>query len=301
MDKCPPKTNERIQEGFPHQRLVALPPQVLARCRALPLVSQLHVTHIGAFPSAPHHYVERKHGLAQTILLYCPEGRGWLELEGRGFGLEPGHIAIIPPNTTHIYHADPTDPWSLFWIHFDGPQCSLVCDSLGVNVNTPLLYVADTNMMRQAFEEVYACLNYNHSDAGLLAMTSELMCLLSRIKLNSSTPHRERQAQEDRIQESIRFMEKHLDMPIPLKDLAARAGQSVPHYSKLFRERTDQSPMAYFIQLKIRKACDLLYQTDLTIREIGEQLGYSDPYYFSRIFKKIQGIAPAKYRCTILR
>ena len=52
--------------------------------------------------------------------------------------------------------------------------------------------------------------------------------------------------------------------------------------------------MAYFIQLKIRKACELLDQTDSTIREIASQLGYDDPYYFSRIFKKDTGLLPRR-------
>ena len=94
-------------------------------------------------------------------------------------------------------------------------------------------------------------------------------------------------------------MERHLDMPLTLKDLAAHSGQSAPYYTKLFRERTNQSPLAYFIQLKIRKACELLDQTESTVREIATELGYDDPYYFSRIFKKVQGCSPTAYRTSI--
>ncbi len=73
----------------------------------------------------------------------------------------------------------------------------------------------------------------------------------------------------------------------------------MPYYSKLFRERTSHSPIAYFIQLKICKACELLDHTDLGVREIAIELGYDDPYYFSRLFKKIQGVSPSKYRRDI--
>ncbi|RKX40274.1 MAG: AraC family transcriptional regulator, partial [Verrucomicrobia bacterium] len=77
------------------------------------------------------------------------------------------------------------------------------------------------------------------------------------------------------------------------------AGQSVSHYSKLFKYRTSQSPMACFLQLKIRKACELLDQTDQSVKAIAEGLGYDDPYYFSRLFKKIQGCSPTHYRDSI--
>ena len=292
-------TGLRIKEGFPHQRLIVIPASVLDRCHALPMVGQLHVTHIGAYPSARHHYVERKTGVPQAVLIYCFGGRGTLQLGNATFPVVQGHVAIIPPDMPHIYRSEEADPWSIFWIHFDGLQTTLALQSLGVNVRSPRLYVPDVPMMRQAFEEVYACLNYHYSGAGLLAMTSELMRLLSKIKLHHSHPRRDRQAVEDRILATIDFMEQHLDMPVSLENLAARAGQSIPYYCKLFKNRTSQSPMAYFIQLKIRKACALLDQTDLSVKEIAEKLGYEDPYYFSRLFKKVQGCPPSAYRETV--
>ena len=293
-------SHERVPEGFPHQRLVVIPRSVLDHGRNLPIVSQLYVTHIGSFPSAPQHYIERTAEHRQAILLYCTSGRGWVEMDHHTFPVQAGNAAFIPPETAHIYEADREQPWSLFWIHFDGPQTQRVLESLQVSTRNPILYIPDIDAMRQAFEEVYACLNYNYSDAGLLAMTSELMRLLSRIKLNSSSRYQAQQHTRDRIQESIRFMENHLNISPSLSDLAARSGLSVPQFSKLFNERTDQSPMAYYISLKIRKACDLLYQTDLSVGEIGAKLGYEDPYYFSRLFKKVQGCSPAHYRASIM-
>ncbi len=300
MDQDTQHSDKRIREGFPHQRLVLVPPQALQNCHALPMVSQLHITHIGSFPKAPHHYVERGSEHPYAILFYYTAGRGWLELDQQRFSILPGHAVVIPPYTPHVYGADQNDPWSLFWIHFTGPQTQRVLDSLQLNCSSPLLYVPDVESMRQSFEEVYACLNYNYSDAGLLSMTSELMRLLSRMKLDHSSSNRNRHTKEECIENSIQFMKNHLDMALSLSDLSTRSGLSVPHYSKLFRERTDQSPMAYYSALKIRKACDLLYQTRLTVREIGLKLGYEDPYYFSRAFKKVQGCSPTHYRTSIM-
>ncbi len=289
----------RIREGFPHQRLVVVPANVLQRCRTLPLVSQIHVTNIGLYPSAPHHYVEREQGLPEAILIYCLAGRGSLQLGSTLHPIRQGHVLIIPPGAPHIYRADEKEPWSLFWIVFDGHQTQAVLQSLGTNIENPLLYVPDTQQMRSAFEEVYACLNYHYSDAGLLAMTSEVMRLLGKIKLQQGHPRLLRQSAEGHVMETVEFMQRHLNMLLTLDDLAARSGQSVSYYSKLFKQRTGQSPLAYFIQLKIRKACELLDQTEMSLREIAAELGYSDPYYFSRLFKKVQGCAPSTYRQSV--
>lgn len=288
----------RIQEGFPNQRLVVVPANVGRRCDSLPLVRHLHVTDIGSYPAAPGHYVERQPGVSQAILIYCLSGLGQLRLRGEPMTIERGTLCLIPPDVPHTYNADDADPWSLFWIHFRGGHTQDVLASLGVTEQQPLLYVPDVQRMRASFEAVYACLNYHYSDAGLLAMSAQLLRFIGDVKLHrvqsKSVPGS--QQAEDGVVATVDFMQEHLDLPLSLDDLARRAGQSVSQYSKLFKERTGQSAMAYFAQLKVRKACELLDETTMSVKEIAGELGYQDPYYFSRLFKKIQGCAPTAYR-----
>jgi len=289
-------TAHRIREGFPNQRLVILPAGVRSRCSNLPLVQQLYVTHIGSYPLAPHHFVEREAGARQAILIYCLSGLGQLQLEDKEFKVDKGSALLIPPNLPHVYFADRQDPWSIFWVHFSGTQVNDVSAVLGASPDDPILHVPDTQLVLQAFEDVYACLHYNFSDAGLLLMSSKLMNLFSIIRLHKRHRHPRRQAAEDSVLRSIKFMRQHLDMNLTLNELAAQSGQSVPYYCRRFKERTDQSPMSYFINLKLQKACELLVQTGLSVKDVAEELGYKDPYYFSRLFKKVQGCAPSRYR-----
>jgi AraC family transcriptional regulator, arabinose operon regulatory protein len=289
----------RIREGFPKQRLVVIPSSVIKRCRNLPIVRLIYVTDIGMYPAAPHHFVERENGCLQAILICCLEGSGYLEMDNTSHKVQPGHVIVIPPGIPHVYRADKTDPWSICWIHFTGEETLAVMASLGANRTSPLLYVPDIRLLQEAFEEVYATLNYHYSDAGLLAMTSELLRMIAAITLHYGHIRRPRQSVEDRVMATQSFMQRHVDMKLTLKDLAVQSGQSAPYYSKLFKARSSQSPMAYFIQLKIRKACELLDRTELPVRDIAARVGYDDPYYFSRIFKKVQGRSPARYRISV--
>jgi AraC family transcriptional regulator of arabinose operon len=68
------------------------------------------------------------------------------------------------------------------------------------------------------------------------------------------------------------------------------------HYGMLFRKSRNHTPVDYFNRLKIQKACELLKTTDQPVGEIGESLGFTDPYYFSRLFKKTMGLSPRTYR-----
>ena len=56
------------------------------------------------------------------------------------------------------------------------------------------------------------------------------------------------------------------------------------------------SPMKRLAQVRLDHACELLTTTTNRIGEVGEQLGFSDPYYFSRVFKKVMGVSPKSYR-----
>ena len=67
---------------------------------------------------------------------------------------------------------------------------------------------------------------------------------------------------------------------------------------RVFKEQTGHSPMDYFIQLKMQHACKLLAFRRDSIGQIGKELGYQDPYYFSRAFRKVIGMSPTEYRRT---
>jgi AraC-like DNA-binding protein len=55
-------------------------------------------------------------------------------------------------------------------------------------------------------------------------------------------------------------------------------------------------PIDYFIHLKIQKACQLLYKDNIKVKEVAEAIGYEDPYYFSRLFKKYMNVSPEQYK-----
>ena len=91
-------------------------------------------------------------------------------------------------------------------------------------------------------------------------------------------------------------MKENLDKCFSINELASNLKYSVSHYSDLFKKKTGVPPMHYFNQLKIQKSCQYLYFTNLTIKEIGFKVGFDDPYYFSRMFKKLMGLSPVNYR-----
>jgi len=104
------------------------------------------------------------------------------------------------------------------------------------------------------------------------------------------------QTAQEGIERSIDFMHKNLAKSLKLRDLAKIAGMSPGHYGMLFRKIREHTPVDYFNRLRIQKSCELLKTTDRPVGQIGESIGFTDPYYFSRLFKKVMGISPRLYR-----
>lgn len=91
-------------------------------------------------------------------------------------------------------------------------------------------------------------------------------------------------------------MREHLHGSLNLDELAAQFKLSRFHFAKTYRALTGHAPIQDFIQLKMALACRLLDRGDAEVRQVAEQLGYDDPYYFSRLFRKVVGMAPSHYR-----
>jgi len=101
-----------------------------------------------------------------------------------------------------------------------------------------------------------------------------------------------------RIEETIAYMHQHLDRPLQVATLAAKANFSPSHFFVLFKRRIGAAPIDYFTRMRMQRASRLLCETSLSVKEIAGKLGYDDPFYFSRVFKSINHLAPSDYRAA---
>jgi len=118
--------------------------------------------------------------------------------------------------------------------------------------------------------------------------------ILVRRKSRRAANHESHIAQK--VEQSITYMLEHVNQPLQVATLAAVVNVSPSHYSALFKRRMGCPPIDYFIQLRMRYACQLFDNTSLNVKEVAAALGYDDPFYFSRTFKTVNQIAPSDYR-----
>ena len=95
---------------------------------------------------------------------------------------------------------------------------------------------------------------------------------------------------------AVNYFHENYSKPISVSDYAQDLGLSVSWFTRSFREYAGTSPAQYLISLRISAAQSLLETTDHNVTEISELVGYDNPLYFSRLFRKQTGMSPSDFR-----
>jgi AraC-like DNA-binding protein len=285
------------KDGFQGQRAIIMPAPILeSLCRSHPVVRQLYVTDIGYYPNAKYHHRQRLQGSNQYILIYCMGGKGTVTIGPESHEVSAGDISLLPANVSHEYKADETHPWTIYWVHFQGTNSKSFTGMMMQKMGNPVVSVSFRQTRLQLFEEIYSNLEKGYSIDNVCYASIALQYFLASCCFDSNYDNLVKSEKKDNIDICIAYMQANIDKTLTLADIAGAVNLSPAHIATVFKTKTGFSLIEYFNQLKIQKACQYLLFTDLRINEIGSRLGIDDPYYFSRLFTKVLGVSPAKYR-----
>lgn len=280
-------------EGFPGQRLVIVPRELVSAAARQPLTRDLCVTHIGHFSAAGGHYVERPHGTPQHIMIACLAGAGICTLGSTDWRVGPGDILFLPPKLAHIYRADTCSPWTIFWVHFRGLRAGDYLEAIGVTDELPVLAVDEPEAMFEAFEDTFRHVTHGFGEAALVGLSTAFTRLLGLVRVHQRRSGFRSRPAERRLLRALTMMREDLARPWTLGELAHEAALSVPHFTELCRKQTGMPPMGLLTRLRLQRAMDMLQQGQHNVNEAALAVGYQDPFFFSRQFKKHIGTPPS--------
>ncbi|MCW3094329.1 MAG: Transcriptional regulator, AraC family [Ferruginibacter sp.] len=284
------------RQGFEGQRIIILPGIIVNILAKHPITKQVFITGIGYFPKARNHYVERIPGIGEHILIYCTEGSGWIETDGKKIDIDPSQLIIIPANTPHKYGSSENEPWTIYWFHFSGEISGNIVNLIIQKTSKSQPNIGFSENRIKIFEEIFVNLERGYIMDNLLHVNMTFYHFLSSAIYEEKFNFNNSNTEKNRIDLLLDYVQNNLGIAFKLEDLALHTNLSISQFSSLFKSRTGYSPIEYVNHLKIQKACQQLLLTEYPAKQIGFNVGIEDPYYFSRLFSKVMGISPGNYR-----
>ncbi len=204
--------------------------------------------------------------------------------KGQGFLVYDGMLA------EHI--ADRQTPWELIWITLNGKNANELLVEYHADPNTGIFNFISPDFLSEAAREM--C-NYK----GLQMDSTKIMEFFLRLH-NNCIPGKNKTSQNYSTQDytdwAVKYIKANIYRNITVNELTNRIGISQPYLYKLFKARFGMSAQQFIMMQKIEFAQNLLVNSDMSITEVANSVGYQDLLAFSRMFSVKNKISPKKYR-----
>lgn len=230
------------------------------------------------------------------MIHFILEGEGFININGVHKKVKAGQAFVIPANQVSYYKASEKKPWLYMWISFTGLNSDLYIKLiLESSKNT---YVIDDFDIKLIEAEINKILSlqiqglpaFLETNASLLHVMANL---LSSKNIKYTTANTNNYAIEIR-----NYIDNNYDLDIKIGNIAKMYGFHPNYLCYLFKKEFQVSPKKYMTNLRIKRACNLLKNTDYSINIIANSVGFQDQLKFSKTFHKLIGISPSKYRSS---
>lgn len=233
--------------------------------------------------------------LNEYQLVYITRGRGIFETRETGrVKIEAGQAFLLFPNVWHRYHPISEQGWDENWIGFNGEVAKRIMDGF-FSPEKALIRIGHDQELLDLIRSVTSLMQQPTAGYQQL-MAARAMEVLAHARLRSLSYRSTDREVSRKVQEARSYLLDHSAEQVDMNDLARRVGLSYSRFRFVFKESTGTSPLQYHLDIRLNKARELLLQSDLSITEIADRIGFSDVFYFSRLFKKKKGCSPNSYR-----
>jgi AraC-like DNA-binding protein len=235
----------------------------------------------------------RDHYLVHFIL----KGQGTFKVLNKSFPLTKNQAFFIFPDRITYYQADINDPWTYCWLGFHGKSVKDLLKETAITPENPILNFNEDGSL---IELVKKAVHLDDKFIGNSLKSKGLLYLLldeiQNASKNETISPDNVQHKKNYIDKAIDYIQRNYSMEIKIEDIVNYVDLNRSYFCRIFKEVMKVSPQQYLIHFRIKKAVDLLKNTNLSIASVGLSVGYYNPYHFSKIFKQTTGVSPKQYR-----
>lgn len=253
-------------------------------------------------------------------LYYVLSGSGYVTHHNHRYILRPGMLYLIPAFTTVDMYCP--EYFEHYYIHFNAMlenglglfnfvrcQYKVEANKLSIDPDIILRRLLELNpslelMDRDANKPIYRSIldrcekmNREKNASDIVEINALMRLLLAAFVQSADSPETDEASKGiSRLHKVIEYIHENINKPLNLEDLSSIIELNPVYFSAMFTRLMGITPIRYINNRKIEKAQIELLSSHKTLEQISDEMGFSDVFYFSRLFKKVTGTAPGKYR-----
>lgn len=229
-------------------------------------------------------------GREDYYLIYVERGELAVIMDGDTRTVRSGSTVLFPPHYHYKYTFSGNATLSYLWAHFTGSHAGRFLDDCGFG-NLPCIYHSEPDIqIISGFEKLFDIFREHEP-----LQRQKLACRLESILLDIASGLRRTDGVYN-LTKSLAHIHAVYNREIKIPELAKMESLSNSRYIAVFKKHMGMTPSDYIIGLRINVACELLKNRDRSIKEVAASVGYQDPHFFGKIFKKKMGLSPKNYR-----
>ena len=225
---------------------------------------------------------------------FVARGKGVVVLRGSEYSLYAGRVFSYGPGIAHVITTDAADPLVKYFVDFIGPDSQNMLQKFGPNLGH-VAQVASPEAILRIFEDLIKNGQTGSPYTSLLC-TAILQQLILKTAETSIVEHTHTTTAFYTYQKSREIIRKYCLTLRSLDQIAEECRIDGAYLCRLFKRFDNQSPYQYLMRLKMNVAAQRLQSPNTSVKEVAFELGFGDPFHFSRAFKRIFGMPPSTFK-----
>lgn len=232
-------------------------------------------------------------------LIFITSGKGSILIGNKRFQIKEGMLFYLCPEVLHSIETNKKEPICFLSVHFSYAYVSFYDSKWAIEDKVEMLPLQSGLELKDYYqvEELFKKL-VDSWDAKLPAyefITKTLFQQLLIAIYQNIRKQNQNYATSLKVEKIIQYMHQNIDNKVTLTELSEMVQLSSTYLSRVFKEITGYSVIEFFNKIKIDKAKEIIMEGDKKVKEVAQALGFTDEFYFSKVFKRIEGISPSEY------
>ena len=236
-----------------------------------------------------------KKGRRDYQILYVASGKAHFWFDGVEEVVTSGHMVLYKPKEVQKYVYYVEEHPEVFWVHFTGYDVKNILEYHGISLDQHVFFSGTLPEYKMSFRKIIRELQqceYGYEDY-IASLFNNILLLVSRQQQNGENYT---VTIPEEIEMAVSYFNENYNTKISVAQYAESLHISTNWFIRNFKQHMMISPAQYLLSLRMVNAQSLLENTDYSVGEISEIVGYDNQLYFSRVFKKEYGISPVQYR-----